>query len=76
VFGGSFRVIASDRSGSFVGGRVLLVDAEGTDRTPGFLPENSPEETPSSSVFSRFDKLTSTNFDLDRGVPDEPPGLT
>lgn len=44
VFGGSFRVIASDRSGSFVGGRVLLLDAEGTDRTPGFLPENSPEE--------------------------------
>lgn len=44
VFGGSFRVIASDRSGAFVGGRVLLLDAEGVDRTPGFLPENSPEE--------------------------------
>jgi len=44
VFGGSFRVIASDRSGAFVGGRLLLLDAQGVDRTPGFLPENSPEE--------------------------------
>lgn len=43
VFGGSFRVIASDRSGAFVGGRLLLLDAQGVDRTPGFLPENSPE---------------------------------
>lgn len=44
VFGGSFRVVASDRSGAFVGGRLLLLDAQGVDRTPGFLPENSPEE--------------------------------
>lgn len=44
LFGGSFRVVASDRSGAFVGGRLLLLDAQGVDRTPGFLPENSPEE--------------------------------